>query len=210
MNELRSQIDFNNQEIIKLKETLKKYYNRDVEDINIYEVKDTDNNLEEIIKKQLEDISKLNIIVDIEGQKKDNEVEKKLEELKQTEKDLTFSNFYRNGVVSINNIDVSVDKFFIRVLEKDGKSTFNIVCTDNRIDKSIIKTFNDKEYNLKELYKLKDCNIFYEMYLNKDIFVDNKLVINDERQLDIFLNYISKWTPERHKMVAETMIYNVL
>ena len=204
MNELRKQIDFNNKQINKLNETIKKYYKKDT-DIKPYSVDNITNekDLEEIVKKQLDDIDQLNILVDIYGQDLDIKRQAKIEELKEKESDKDFSNFYRTGIIKINDIEVSVDKFFIReLIDKDNKPILNFVCTDTRLNNDN----NIEEYEIKSIHPLKKSKIFYLMYLDKNLFKNNKLIIDNKEKLDIFMNYIKDWTEEKHQMVAETMV----
>ena len=44
------------------------------------------------------------------------------------------------------------------------------------------------------------------MYLNKNLYTNNKIIIDNQDKIDKFNKYISNWTPENHRMVAETMI----
>ena len=206
MNKMLKQIELNNKEIIELKNTIQKYYNRNIDSINIYEVSDNQANLEDILKKQSDDIATLNIIVDTEAQKIDNIRRKKLEELKLKESDTVFSNLYRNGFICVNNIDVSVDKFYMKEIEMDGKILYNFICTDLRVDKKLFNTIDDRDYEVKKVYRLKDNIIFYQMYLDKELFIDNKIDLNTEERLTKFMKYIHNWTIDKHKMVAETMI----
>ena len=204
MNELEKQIEENNKEIEELKETIKTNFNKDIDDINTYEV--DSNNLESIIESQRKDIARLNTIVDIESQNAAIQIEKKIEELKKDETDKVFSEFYRNGVIVVNGVDVSVDKFFVKQTESDHGVIYNFICTDKRIDKSIFKTINDKDFKVKNIYVFKDSKTFYNIYLDKSLFIDNKIILNDEQQLNKFMEYVKHWMPEKHKMVAETMI----
>ena len=206
MIKINEQIEFNNNEIESLKETIKKYYNKDIEDIMPYQIYNNENNFEEIIKKQRKDIAKLNIIIDVEEQKTSAEISKKIEKLKELETDEAFSTFYREGFICINNIDVSVDNFFIKKVVKDESTFYNFICTDERIDKKIFNTFDDREYEVKRIYKLKDSTTFYEMYLDEKLFNGNKIIIDNNKSLKLFNDYINKWTPKKHRMVAETML----
>ena len=206
MIKINEQIEFNNNEIKSLKETIKKYYNKDIDDIMPYQIYNNENNFEEIIKKQRKDIAKLNIIIDVEEQKTSAEISKKIEKLKELETDEAFSTFYREGFICINNIDVSVDNFFIKKVVRDDSTFYNFICTDERIDKKIFNTFDDREYEVKRIYKLKDSTTFYEMYLDEKLFNGNKIIIDNNKSLKLFNDYINKWTPKKHRMVAETML----
>ena len=206
MIKINEQIEFNNNEIKSLKETIKKYYNKDIEDTMPYQIYNNENNFEEIIKKQRKDIAKLNIIIDVEEQKTSAEISKKIEKLKELETDEAFSTFYREGFICINNIDVSVDNFFIKKVVRDDSTFYNFICTDERIDKKIFNTFDDREYEVKRIYKLKDSTTFYEMYLDEKLFNGNKIIIDNNKSLKLFNDYINKWTPKKHRMVAETML----
>ena len=206
MIKINEQIEFNNNEIKSLKETIKKYYNKDIEDIMPYQIYNNENNFEEIRKKQRKDIDKLNINIDIEEQKTSAEISKKIEKLKELETDEAFSTFYREGFICINNIDVSVDNFFIKKVVRDDSTFYNFICTDERIDKKIFNTFDDREYEVKRIYKLKDSTTFYEMYLDEKLFNGNKIIIDNNKSLKLFNDYINKWTPKKHRMVAETML----
>lgn len=206
MDELKKQIEIYNNKIIELKAIIKKYYNKDINDINVYTINAQDN-LEEIIEKQIKDISKLNFIVDQEDQILGNKRKKKIEELKEKELDKEFSKFYREGIIEVNNIEVSVNKFYIKELKsKDEKTFYNFICTDKRIDKKVFGTLEDRELKVLNIYKLKDSVLFYKMYLDKDLYNDNKIVLNDYNKIKTFMNYIHTWTKEKHSMVAETMI----
>ena len=204
-------IERNNKEIIESKETIKKYYSREV-DIYPYKIDNIndENELNKIINQQKKDIDNLNIIIDIELQNKENKRKKEIELLKEKETDKEFSKLYRKGIIEINNIDVSIDKFYIKELLDNNKIIYNFICTDNRIDKKVFGTIDDKKYELKHIYKLKDSKVFHNIYLDKELFIDNKIVLNNKEQLKKFMNYVFKWTPEVHTMVAETMIKEVV
>ena len=202
----KKEIENNNKKIIELKETIKKYYQREVE-INPYNLDDIDDSkLKEILEKQKQDIALLNIIVDTEGQRLSFELNKKIDELKVTETDKTFSEYYRTGIVEIYGTEVSVDRFYMKEIEKDGKTILNFICTDERIDKKTFNTIDDREYTVKNIYPFKKSMIFYQIYLDKNLFINNRITINNEQQLSLFMKYIHNWTPEKHKMVAETMV----
>ncbi len=207
IEEYKKQIYFNNNQITQLKETIKKFYQKETKIIP-YDINDISGKeeLEKIIESQTKDIAILNIIVDTEDQKLTNELNRRIEKLKETESDKNFSEYYRNGIVEINGIDVSVDRFYIKEVETNNKSIFNFICTDKRIDKKIFGTIDDKEYIVKNIYKLKNSMIFYQMYLDKNLFINDKITINNKQQLNLFMQYIHNCTPEKHKMVAETMI----
>ncbi len=201
-------VERNNQIILNEKETIKKYYGKDLK-VKIYNIDNItdENEIKKIIEEQVDEIAKLHIIVDTEGQKKSFEVRKKIEELKETETDKEFSKFYREGIIEVNNIEVSVSKFYIKELkDKEGKPFYNFICTDKRIDKRVFGTVEDRELEVLNIYKLKDSALFYNMYLDKNIYSNNKIVINDNEKLKTFMDYIHTWTPEKHSMVAETMI----
>ena len=204
-------IERNNKEIIESKETIKKYYSREV-DIYPYKIDNIndENELNKIINQQKKDIDNLNIIIDMELQNEENKRKKEIELLKEKETDKEFSKLYRKGIIEINNIDVSIDKFYIKELLDNNKIIYNFICTDNRIDKKVFGTIDDKKYELKHIYKLKDSKVFHNIYLDKELFIDNKIVLNNKEQLKKFMNYVFKWTPEVHTMVAETMIKEVV
>ena len=210
IEEYKNEIKNNNDKIVELKETIKKYYQKDV-DINPYDLNEIDDGkLEETIEKQIKDIAKLNMIVDVEDQKVASETQQKIEKLKETETDKEFSKFYRNGVIEINGMDISVDRFYIKETEdKIGKTVFNFICTDEKIDKKLFGTIDDKENIVKNIYRLKNSMIFYQMYLDNNLFINDKIIINNQQQLNRFMQYIKAWTPDNHKMVAETMIKDV-
>ena len=211
IEEYKNIIERNNKEIIESKETIKKYYSREV-DIYPYKIDNIndENELNKIINQQKKDIDNLNIIIDIELQNKENKRKKEIELLKEKETDKEFSKLYRKGIIEINNIDVSIDKFYIKELLDNNKIIYNFICTDNRIDKKVFGTIDDKKYELKHIYKLKDSKVFHNIYLDKELFIDNKIVLNNKEQLKKFMNYVFKWTPEVHTMVAETMIKEVV
>ena len=59
---------------------------------------------------------------------------------------------------------------------------------------------------MKKIYKLKESTIFYEMYLDEKLFNGKKIIIDNNKSLKLFNDYINKWTPKKHRMVAETML----
>lgn len=197
----------NNKRIIELKNIIKQYYNKNVEifpsDIDGLEDK---NELKKILNKQIKDIKILNVMIDIEAQIAEKLRQEKIEKLKKEEKDKVFSRFYRTGIICINGIELSVDRFYIKEIENDERTICNFICTDSRINKKIFGTIEDSNYDLKNIYALKDSKIFYEMYLNKELFVDNRIILNNKEKISIFMEYIAKWTNEEHKKVAERML----
>ena len=210
LEELKREIISNIKILLNLKDSIKRYYNKDVE---IYEVNEVEINnikdeekLKEILDKQVEDIGRLNVIMEVEGQNFTFEYQKKIEELKKDEKDKEFSVFYRTGIITVNGIDVSIDRFYVKEVENEGKTIFNFICTDRRIDKKIFGTIDDKTFEVKNIYPFKKSTVFYEMYLNKELYSKNKIVLDSEEKLSLFMSYVKKWTAEEHKMVAETMI----
>lgn len=210
IEELKKEILSNIKIINELKNSIKRYYNKDIETFDVDEQKvkklEDENKLNEIHDKQVKDIGKLNVIMEIEGQNATFEYQKKIEELKEKEKDKIFSEFYRTGIISVKGIDVSVDKFYIKEVIKEEKTILNFICTDKRIDKKIFDTIEDRKFKVKNIYLLKKSKIFYEMYLDKELFSNNKIVLDNNEKINIFKEYIKKWTKEEHKMVAETMV----
>lgn len=207
----KKRIISNSEYLNELKETIKSYYDKDVEIIQIDKkeidtIKDEEE-LKAIINKQAENINKLNMIIDFEVQKARMQYFKKTEELKKKEKDKVFSEFYRNGIINVKGIDVSVDRFFIKEIEKEGEKIFNFICTDSRIEKKVFGTIQDRDWDVINIFVLKNSKVFYEMYLNKNLFKDNKIILDTDEQMSLFMSYIKKWKNENHKMVAETM-YN--
>ena len=72
LEELKREIISNIKILLNLKDSIKRYYNKDVE---IYEVNEEEINnikdeekLKEILDKQVEDIGRLNVIMEVEGQ----------------------------------------------------------------------------------------------------------------------------------------------
>ena len=72
-------IERNNKEIIESKETIKKYYSREV-DIYPYKIDNIndENELNKIINQQKKDIDNLNIIIDMELQNEENKRKKEI------------------------------------------------------------------------------------------------------------------------------------
>lgn len=210
MEEYGKIIKKNNNRIIELKDVIGKYYNKDVKifPYNVDGINDS-NELEKILKKQMEDIYKLNMMIDTEYQKKVFALNEKIENLKRNETDKIFSDFYRNGIIEVNGLDISVNKFYIKEIEIDGKSVYNFICTDRRVDKKIFNTIEDGKYLVKNIFPFKNSKVFYLIYLDKNLFNNNKIIINNSQQLDEFMKYVKSWTIENHKMVAETMIDNM-
>lgn len=210
MEEYKKKIKINNNKIIELKDVIRKYYKKEVE-ISPYNVGDiNDNNeLEKVLKNQMEDINKLNMMIDTEYQKKVSALNVKIENLKRNEIDQKFSDFYRNGVIQVNGLDISVNKFYVKEIEIDGKSVYNFICTDRRIDKKIFGTIDDEKYIVKNIFPFKKSKVFYLLYLDKELFNNNMIIINNDQKLDAFMKYVKSWTSENHRMVAETMVDNI-
>lgn len=208
IEEYKNKIRLNNDEINELEEIIKKHYDSNFKSkkYNSVEIFNVDE-LEKILIDQKEEINRLNIIIDIGEQNLFYERNIKIEQLKEKENDKSFSKFYREGLIEINLINVSVDKFYIKIVKDENNDTiYSLVCTDKRIDKNIFNTFEDENYKIIDLHKLKNSKIFYDMYQDKRIFVDDKIKLNTKEELEIFTQYIDAWTKEKHKMVAETMV----
>lgn len=210
IEELKKEILSNIKIINELKNSIKRYYNKEIEIFDIDEQKvkliEDENELKQIHGRQVEDIGRLNVIMEIEGQNATFEYQKKIEELKKKEKDMIFSEFYRTGIISVKGIDVSVDKFYIKEVINEGEEILNFICTDKRVDKKIFGTIEDRQFKVKKIYLFKKSKIFYEIYLDKELFSNNKIVLDNNEKLNKFKEYIKKWTKEEHKMVAETMV----
>ena len=210
IEELKKEILSNIKIINELKNSIKRYYNKEIEIFDIDEQKvkliEDENELKQIQGRQVEDIGRLNVIMEIEGQNATFEYQKKIEELKKKEKDMIFSEFYRTGIISVKGIDVSVDKFYIKEVINEGKEILNFICTDKRVDKKIFGTIEDRNFKVKKIYLFKKSKIFYEIYLDKELFSNNKIVLDNNEKINKFKEYIKKWTKEEHKMVAETMV----
>lgn len=207
MNKYKDGILKNNRKIIELKNTIKEYYNKEVEifPANIEDIEDK-SRLKKILDKQRKDIMELYIIIDTSDQAVAIEMHRKIEELKSKEKDKEFSEFYRTGIICVKGIDVSVDRFYIKEVEHEGNTILNFICTDKRIDKKIFGTIEDRSYDVKKIYILKNSKTFYNMYLDKNLFSNNRITLDNEEKLLLFMKYIKKWKNDNHKMVAETMI----
>ena len=97
IEELKKEILSNIKIINELKNSIKRYYNKDIETFDVDEEKvkklEDENKLNEIHDKQVKDIGKLNVIMEIEGQNATFEYQKKIEKLKEKEKDKIFSEF---------------------------------------------------------------------------------------------------------------------
>ncbi len=210
IEELKKEILSNIKIINELKNSIKRYYNKEIEIFDIDEKKvkliEDENELKHIHGRQVEDIGRLNVIMEIEGQNATFEYQKKIEELEKKEKDMIFSEFYRTGIISVKGIDVSVDKFYIKEVINEGKEILNFICTDKRVDKKIFGTIEDRNFKVKKIYLFKKSKIFYEIYLDKELFSNNKIVLDNNERINKFKEYIKKWTKEEHKMVAETMV----
>ena len=210
IEELKKEILSNIKIINELKNSIKRYYNKEIEIFDIDEQKvkliEDENELKQIQGRQVEDIGRLNVIMEIEGQNATFEYQKKIEELKKKEKDMIFSEFYRTGIISVKGIDVSVDKFYIKEVINEGEEILNFICTDKRVDKKIFGTIEDRQFKVKKIYLFKKSKIFYEIYLDKELFSNNKIVLDNNEKINKFKEYIKKWTKEEHKMVAETMV----
>ena len=204
-------IEKNNETINELKEQLTKYYNKETE-IKTYTFKDdiNTNELKEIIEKQEKDINNLHILINIEANKYKNKINSQIEKLKKEEKDKDFSEFYRHGKININNIDINVDDIYIRELISDNNTMYDCICTDERVDKNIFNTTIINNYKVNNIYNIKDSTIFYEIYKDKRLFINKKIVLNTKEKKDLFINYLKKWKKERHYLVAETMIYKFI
>ncbi len=207
VEEYKLKIEQNNKTIVSLKQNIYENYKKSIPNNDyLFDASSSLDELKEIYNNQLTEINKLNIIFDTEYQNLKHNNIKMIEKLKETETDKNFSEYYRNGIVEINGIDVSVDRFYIKEVETNDKVIFNFICTDKRIDKKMFGTIDDKEYLVKNIYPFKNSKTFYQMYLDNNLFINNKITINNEQQLNLFMQYIYNWSPEKHKMVAETMI----
>ena len=202
IEELKKEILSNIKIINELKNSIKRYYNKEIEIFDIDEQKvkliEDENELKQIHGRQVEDIGRLNVIMEIEGQNATFEYQKKIEELKKKEKDMIFSEFYRTGIISVKGIDVSVDKFYIKEVINEGEEILNFICTDKRVDKKIFGTIEDRQFKVKKIYLFKKSKIFYEIYLDKELFSNNKIVLDNNEKLNKFKEYIKKWTKEEH------------
>lgn len=207
IEEYKTKIEQNNVIIEDLKQSIYEHFKKSSPSNDYsFDTNASLDELKEIYNNQLEEINHLHIIIDVEYENTKYNNIKMVEKLKEKETDKIFSEYYRNGFVEINGVDVSVDKFYMKELEDENhKQIFNFICADKRIDNKIFGSIEDKDYFVKNIYPLKKSKIFYEMYLNSNLFINNKITINNEQQLNLFMKYIHEWTPEKHKMVAETM-----
>lgn len=208
IEEYKTKIEQNNVIIEDLKQSIYEHFKKSSPSNDYsFDTNASLDELKEIYNNQLEEINHLHIIIDIEYENVKYNNFKMIEKLKEKETDKKFSEYYRNGFVEINGIDVSVDKFYVKELEDENhKLLLNFICADKRIDKKLFGTIEDKNYLIKNICPLKKSKIFYEMYLNPNLFENNKIIINNDQQLNLFMQYIHNWTSEKHKMVAETMI----
>lgn len=205
IEELKNIIKVNNEKILELDSLFKKHFNKDAKVIcyNAESIYD-EFKLKEIIKNQNKEIKGLDIMFNLETHKYENELNKKREELEKKELDKKFSYFYGNGLITINGIDISVDKFFMKELENtSGEIIYKFICTDTRIDKNFFGSFDDNNYKINRVYRIKNSKIFYDMYLDKNIYIDGKIIINTKEQLIKFIEYIKKWNKEQHEIVTE-------
>ncbi len=207
IEEYKTKIEQNNVIIEDLKQSIYENFKKNSPNSDYsFDTNASLDELKEIYNNQLEEINHLHIIIDVEYENTKYNNIKMVEKLKEKETDNIFSEYYRNGFVEINGVDVSVDRFYMKELEDENhKQIFNFICADKRIDNKIFGSIEDKDYFVKNIYPLKKSKIFYEMYLNSNLFINNKITINNEQQLNLFMKYIHEWTPEKHKMVAETM-----
>ena len=109
IEEYKNKIRLNNDEINELEEIIKKHYDSNFKSkkYNSVEIFNVDE-LEKILIDQKEEINRLNIIIDIGEQNLFYERNIKIEQLKEKENDKSFSKFYREGLIEINLINVSV------------------------------------------------------------------------------------------------------
>ena len=207
VDDYKKKINDNNEIILRLKKEYNEAFKENVQN-NDYSYTDDASleKLKEINEKQLKEINNLNMLLDAKYQNAKFKNIDKIEKLKEKETDSIFSDYYRNGVIEINGIEVSVNKFFIKEVEYNGRLVFNFVCSDKRIDNNILGTINDSNYPLKNIYLFKNSLVFYQMYQDKDLFINNKIVLNNEEQFKRFFEYLNNWTPKKHNMTAETMV----
>jgi len=206
-DELLKKAEKNNKIIADNKETILKEFKIDVK-FSVYDIKNKSNEeLKKIIENQESDIQNLDIIIDIGIQNLTINMRDVVEQLKTKEPNVEFSQFYRTGIIQIQGIDVSVDDFYIKEVKDEHEHTiYNFVCTDTRINRSIFSTIDDSEYDVINIYPFKNSEIFYLLYLDKELFKNNKIIIDNGEKLKKLLIYINRWKPIEHKMVAETMI----
>ena len=193
----------NNEKINELKEDLLKYFNRKIGETK-YEFNDSysEEQLNDLLEKQFEELNELHAIFDMEDQATKYKNIKKVEEMKKDEKDPEFSKFYRTGIITINNTDIYLDKFYIKEMKNnEGRVILNLVCTDPRVHNE-----EDGEYNeILNIYPLKNISALYNIYLDKELYSNNKILLNSADSVEKFKNYINKWDKKNQYMVAETI-----
>ena len=164
--------------------------------------------LKSILTKQLNDISKLYISLEMERQNSAHVMRERIKKLREIEPDKDFSNFYHNGIIVIDNIEVKIDDFYIKEFIDNNNSLFySLFCTDKRIDNHSFGIIDETDLKLRNIYHLKNSQILYEMYKNKYLYNDNRIVLDEQEKFELFIRYMNNdLIKKKHKLVAETMI----
>lgn len=123
--------------------------------------------------------------------------ENKIKELKKTKNyDKKIVDFYNNGIIVINNIDIPIDKINI-IKDTDNNYFIDIVNPSFKMQTT---------KKIKKIISYKNTSLF-EALINKykNIINENKLVMNNEMALE-FLK--EKWDGNYHSLVAEADYLN--
>ena len=123
--------------------------------------------------------------------------EKKIKELKNTkEYDKQIVDFYNNGIIVINNIDIPINKINI-IKDIDNNYFIDIVNPSFKIHTT---------KKIKKIISYKNTSLF-ENLINKykNNINGNRLVMNNEMALEFIKE---KWDGNYHSLVAETDYLN--
>ena len=134
---------------------------------------------------------------DNEAFEKEYAREKKIKELKNTkEYDKQIVDFYNNGIIVINNIDIPINKINI-IKDIDNNYFIDIVNPSFKIQTT---------KKIKKIISYKNTSLF-ENLINKykNNINGNRLVMNNEMALEFIKE---KWDGNYHSLVAETDYLN--
>ena len=117
--------------------------------------------------------------------------------------DEDFVNFYREGIIKINNIEYSVNDLYLE-FGINGDVEKKLLIYYKYPNNDIITAESKDGFRRTAVMLFKDTYCFYEIYLlYKDLILDNYLTI-DEYNIDTILTKIKEYDGSIHVEVPET------